>query len=67
MAGKRRPNEREGTPGSKPKHPGGRPRKYDTPEQMQVAIDAYFDEPKLHTVCGLALHLGFAQRKSLHV
>lgn len=29
---------------SKAKHPGGRPRKYDSPEQMQIAIDKYFDD-----------------------
>jgi len=47
------------------KHPGGRPRNYETPEQMQVEIDKYFvDNPK-PTICGLALALGFAQRKSL--
>lgn len=43
----------------------GRKRKYKTVEQMQTAIDKYFDETTKITICGLALHLGFAQRKSL--
>ena len=47
------------------KHPGGRPRKYSTPEEMQKAIDKYFEDHPKPTICGLALALGFAQRKSL--
>ena len=47
------------------KHPGGRPRKYSTPEEMQTVIDAYFEDNPKPTICGLALALGFAQRKSL--
>jgi len=47
----------------------GRPRKYESPEEMQKAINAYFEAcigTKVPTtVCGLALALGFAQRKSL--
>ena len=31
---------------------------------MQKAIDAYFDSTDTITVCGLALALGFSQRKS---
>ena len=30
------------------RHPGGRPAKFDTPEQMQEAVDAYFDECDNH-------------------
>ena len=45
--------------------PGGRPRKYDSPDKMQEAIEAYFELEKSPTICGLAIHLGFAQRKSL--
>ena len=47
---------------------GGRPKKYETPEQMQVLIDKYFkecdeqDEP--YTVTGLALALDL-DRKSI--
>jgi hypothetical protein len=47
------------------KHPGGRPRKYSTPEEMQTVIDKYFEDNPKPTICGLALALGFAQRKSL--
>jgi len=49
--------------------PVGRPRMYETPEQMQAAIDAYFGQVKLEmrppSVCGLALHLGFSTRTGL--
>jgi len=68
----------------------GRPRKYKTPEEMQAAIDIYFDsckpEPIIDkdgnimmdkngrpvfelnppTITGLALHLGFLDRKSVY-
>ena len=47
------------------KHPGGRPRKFGTPEEMQIVIDKYFEDNPKPTICGLALALGFAQRKSL--
>ncbi len=47
------------------KHPGGRPRKYQTVEQLQAAIDDYFETTKKVTVTGLALHLGFNSRQSL--
>lgn len=47
------------------KHPGGRPRKYNTPEEMQVAIDKYFTDNDKPTICGLALGLGFIGRQSL--
>jgi hypothetical protein len=47
------------------KHPGGRPRKYSTPEEMQKAIDAYFQDNERRTVTGLALHLGFTSRADL--
>lgn len=46
----------------------GRPRKYKNAADMQKAVEKYFEEAKLEqrppTVCGLALHLGFVQRKS---
>ena len=47
------------------KHPGGRPRKYQTVEQLQAAIDRYFESTEKYTVTGLALHLGFSSRQSL--
>ena len=38
---------------------GGRPRKYQTVEQLQSAVDSYFESTEKYTVTGLALHLGF--------
>jgi len=49
----------------KEKHAGGRPKKYDTPEDLQEAVDDYFANTKKLTICGLALHLGFNSRTSL--
>lgn len=49
-----------------PKHAGGRPRKYDSPEQMQVAIEEYFTCDGEPTVTGLALALGFTSRNALY-
>lgn len=45
---------------------GGRPRKYNTAEELQEAIDAYFEETKDVTITGLALFLGFESRQSLY-
>ena len=47
------------------KHPGGRPRKYQNVEQLQAAIDSYFESTEKVTITGLALHLGFNSRQSL--
>lgn len=59
------------------KHPGGRPAKFKTPEEMQEKIDQYFEEcgvtfkvgydglVKHPTVTGLSVALGFADRQSL--
>jgi hypothetical protein len=58
----------------------GRPPKFESVEQLQFAIDAYFDEPptkevmtkeglqvvSVVTITGLALHLGFESRQSLY-
>jgi hypothetical protein len=56
---------------------GGRPRKYDTKEELQEKIDKYFyesthneddtkkDEPDPITMSGLAFYLGFADRQSI--
>jgi hypothetical protein len=64
----------------KGKHPGGAPPMYKTPEDMQRAIDHYFDTethaettrdgdiinvPGPYTTTGLAYHLGFASRQAL--
>jgi hypothetical protein len=49
---------------------GGRPRHYETPEELQAAVDGYFThieakkEPA--TVTGLALHIGFESRQSIY-
>ena len=43
----------------------GRPRKYETPEEMQEAIDSYFETNKKPTICGLTLALGFVERHAL--
>ena len=47
-------------------HAGGRPRRYETPEEMQAKVDEYFTEENMPwTMCGLALFLGFVERNSL--
>lgn len=47
----------------------GRPPKFETPEQLQKAIDNYFksltDEDK-PTITGLCIHTGFASRQSFY-
>jgi hypothetical protein len=44
----------------------GRPKKYKTPELMQIAVDKYFEEHKeCLSICELALELGFVDRQSL--
>lgn len=47
------------------KNPVGRPSKYPSPDDMQAAIDAYFDNANAPTMAGLALELGFQDRRSL--
>ena len=48
---------------------GGRPALFETPEQLEGAIQAYFDKQienkGIITVSGLAYALGFASRQSL--
>lgn len=47
--------------------PAGRPPKYETPEELQSAIDAYFDDPECdYTITGLVLKLGFCNRASFY-
>lgn len=50
------------------KHPGGRPRLYQDPDEFDQATDAYFDkverDGKLPTLSGLCLHLGFVDKQS---
>jgi hypothetical protein len=43
----------------------GRPSKYSSPDEMQAAIDAYFEDADAPTMAGLALELGFQDRRSL--
>jgi hypothetical protein len=48
------------------KHPGGRPRKYKSPDEMKIAIDKYFKQTDITpTKCGMALFLGFGDKQSL--
>ena len=44
--------------------PAGRPRKFESPEAMQAAVDEYFEIEERPTVTGLALHMGL-YRQSL--
>ena len=48
----------------------GRPRKFDSPEQFDAAVDEYFDLMgefgKPVTISGLALHMGFCDRASFY-
>jgi len=48
----------------------GRPLKFETPEQLEAAIQAYFDkqtQSKLPiTISGLAYNLGFLDRQSIY-
>lgn len=44
----------------------GRPPRFDTPRELEDAIDSYFEtHPDHPTQTGLALHLGFESRQSL--
>lgn len=49
---------------------GGRPRHYETPEELQAAVDGYFthieEKKEPATVTGLALHIGFESRQSIY-
>lgn len=47
----------------------GRPLKYETPEELEDAICAYFDDLRPDqppTISGLALYLGFEDRHSIY-
>ena len=47
--------------------PAGRPPIFETPEQLETAIDAYIaDESTDRTVTGLAIYLGFESRQSMY-
>ena len=45
----------------------GRPPIFNSPEEMQVLIDKYFDDKEeFKTICGLALALGFNSRGTIY-
>lgn len=44
----------------------GRPPIWDNPEAFARAVDEYFENEERPTWTGLAIHLGFESRKSLH-
>ena len=60
------------------KNPGGRPPAFETPEELQVMVDSYFESLKIYNgegdhietkpalVTGIALHLGFCTRQSFY-
>lgn len=43
----------------------GRPRIYESPDDMAEMIDKYFEEEKIPTKTGLAMYLGFVDKVSL--
>lgn len=45
---------------------GGRPPKFETPEQLQIAIDEYIAANDQLTITGMALWLGFDSRQSMY-
>lgn len=45
---------------------GGRPPKYETPEELAEAVEDYLANNEVKTVTGLALWLGFESRQSLY-
>jgi hypothetical protein len=44
------------------KHPGGRPRKFQSVAEMDAAIEAYFVQDPPYTVTGLAMALGMTRQ-----
>lgn len=65
---KKKPAKKKTTTKGKDIRPfGGRPPQYETPEDLQAAIDKYIttdvDKP---TISGLCYHLGFASRQSFY-
>jgi hypothetical protein len=52
------------------KHPGGRPKLYDTPEEYAAQCEAYFAECEANgerpMITGLTLFLGFADKTTLY-
>jgi hypothetical protein len=50
------------------KHPGGRPPKFATPDELKQACDEYVNGPDMPnlTITGLAMYLGFDSRQSIY-
>lgn len=48
----------------KPKHPGGRPRLYKSPEEFAAKVDEYFETAITPSITGISLHLGFCDKQS---
>ena len=46
--------------------PGGQPRRYEAPGDLQAAIEEYFATAKKLTITGLAYELGFESRQSFY-
>ena len=44
----------------------GRKPFFETPEQLQIQIDKYFESTDQYTLTGLALYVGFASRYSIY-
>lgn len=44
----------------------GRPLKYQTSQEMQMAVDHYLTQNLIPTISGLAYHLGFESRQSFY-
>ena len=44
----------------------GRPAKYKTPQEIEDAVELYFEENDKPTISGLALFLGFESRQSFY-
>lgn len=67
----KKPDTQPKKPDTSPRNPVGRPRIYETPEELEAEITAYFaslddgENVRPPTMAGLALFLGFANRHSL--
>jgi hypothetical protein len=61
---------RKPTDSVKPKHAGGRPRLFKSPEELEAAIIKYFNgcikKKKNPGICALALALGFETKQSIY-
>ncbi len=44
----------------------GAPANFDTPEELQVKIEEYFNQESIPTITGLAYFLGFESRQSFY-